>query len=255
MACGLAAGARAQQPMPVRYVEGTLHGFLSLRGQDGRVIAAGELSQVAHGSQVTARLTFHFRDGSLDDETTVFSQRGSFRLIRDHHVQQGPSFPRPLDWTIDVAGGVVTSRSKGKDGKDEVKTDHMRLPPDLANGLLSVVVKNLRADAAETKVSMVVATPKPRLVTLAISPLGEDPFTLAGSEHKARHYQIKIKLGGVAGVVAPIVGKQPPDIQMWVYGGDAPSFMKEVGPLFDDGPIWTMQLASPEWPSSTAAGL
>jgi hypothetical protein len=203
---------------------------------------------VAHGSTVTAHLVFRFRDGSIDDETTVFTERGAFRLITDHHIQTGPSFPKPMDLFIDVPHGRVVSRSKDKDGKVEVHTDQMSLPPDLANGLLALVAKNITPDAPLTKVPMLVTTPKPRLVTLAISPHGEEPFNLLGAQYQGLHYDIKIELGGVASVVAPLVGKQPPDLQLWIVPGDAPTFLREQGPLFADGPIWTMELASPDWP-------
>jgi hypothetical protein len=248
MACGWQFGA-AQSP-PVRHVEGTLHGFLSLSAQDGKVVAVGELSQVAHPDRVTAHLAFHFRDGSVDDDTTVFSERGSFRLISDHHIQTGPSFPTPMDLTIDVPQGRVTSRSPGKDGKPVATSYTMKLPPDLANGLVSLIVKNIRLDTPMTKVSMLVLAPKPRVVTLAISPSGEDPYDLVGLPRKALHYNIQIQLGGVTGVVATLIGKHPPDIQVWILGGDAPTFLKEQGPSFQDGPVWTMKLVSPDWPDA-----
>jgi hypothetical protein len=253
LAC-LLASAAAAEPIPVRHLEGSLRGFLSLRGPDGRIVAAGDLAQVARGSTVTAHLVFHFKDGSLDDETTVFSERGDFRLISDHHIQSGPTFPKPMDLFIDVPHGRVVSRTKDKDGKVEVHTDQMRLPADLANGLIALVVKNIAPGAPLTKVPMLVLAPRPRLVTLAISPHGEEPFTLLGSPHQGLHYDIKIELGGVAGVVAPLVGKQPPDLQMWIVGGDAPTFLREQGPFFQDGPTWTMELASPDWPDSPHSG-
>jgi len=46
---------------------------------------------------VSCRTIFTFKDGSVDDETTVFSQRHTFRLISYHHIQKGPSFPHPMD--------------------------------------------------------------------------------------------------------------------------------------------------------------
>jgi hypothetical protein len=61
---------------------------------------------------------------------------------------------------------------------------------------------------------MLVATPSLRLVTLSISSRGEESFSVAGIPHKANHSEIKIELGGIAGVVAPIIGKQPPNIQI-----------------------------------------
>jgi hypothetical protein len=49
----------------------------------------------------------------------------------------------------------------------------MDLPSDLVNGLILSIAKNILPDIPETKVSMLVATPKPRLIKLAISPSGE----------------------------------------------------------------------------------
>ena len=251
--CAIQPGAPAE-PIPVRHVEGTLHGFLALRSKDGRRLAVGDLFQTVHGDKVTARLLFRFQDGSVDDETTVFSQNGSFRVITDRHVQKGPSFPHPMDLSIDVPSGQVVIRSKGRDGKEEVKSEHMDLPPDLINGLILSIAKNIEPGTPETKVSMLVATPKPRLIKLAISPHGEEPFSLVGSRRKAMRYEIKFELGGIAGVVAPLIGKQPPNLQIWIIGGEAPAFVREEGPLYEGGPIWTIQLTSPIWPDLPRSG-
>jgi hypothetical protein len=239
----------------VRHVEGTVHGFLALRSKEGRVLAVGDLLQVVRGDKVTSRLLFRFRDGSVDDETAVYSQRGNFQLIHDHHVQKGPSFPHPMDMSIDMHSGQVTVRSEGKDGKEEVKTEHMDLPPDLINGLVLSIAKNISPETPETKVSMVVAAPKPRLVKVAISPHGEEPFSLVGSKRRAMHFTLKIELGGVAGVIAPLIGKAPPEIQIWIIGGKAPAFVREEGPLYENGPVWNIQLTSPVWPDLPHSGI
>ncbi|HEX4758627.1 MAG TPA: hypothetical protein VH308_11620 [Terracidiphilus sp.] len=253
LVCTWQPGASAA-PVPVRYINGTIHGFLELRSQDGHVIASGDLVQVANGRQVTARLLFTFKDGSIDDETTVFTQRRNFQLITDHHIQKGPFFPHPIDLMIDARSGQVTVRSTGKDGKEEVKTDHIQLPPDLANGMVPTLIQNIRPDTPETRVSILAATPKLRLVTLFISPRGEETFSLAGASRKAMHYEIRIDLGGVSGMVAPMVGKQPPNIQLWIIGGPAPSFLREEGPIYPEGPVFTIELASPTWPESQQTG-
>jgi hypothetical protein len=245
--CVWQAGAHAA-PVPVRHIKGTVHGFLELRSEDGHVVASGDMIQIARGSQVTSRMLFNFKDGSIDDETTVYSQRRNFQLITYHHVQKGPSFPHPIDLLIDARSGQVKVTSIGKDGKEEVKTDHLKLPPDLANGMVPSIIENIGPGTAETKVSILATTPSPRMVTLSIAPRGEEPFSIAGSSRKAVHYEIKIELGGVAGVVAPLIGKQPPNIQIWIIGGQAPCFLRETGPLYQDGPVTTVQLASPTWP-------
>jgi hypothetical protein len=101
---------------------------------------------------------------------------------------------------------------------------------------------------------MVVAAPKPRLVKVAISPQGEEPFSLAGSRRKAMRFVLKIELGGVTGMVAALIGKAPSEIQMWIIGGIAPAFVREEGPLYQGGPLWTIQLTSPIWPDLSRSG-
>jgi hypothetical protein len=234
-----------------------------MHSEEGKVVAVGDLFQVVRGDRVNSHVVFHFKDGSIDDETSVFSQRGTFHLISDHHIQKGPFFAHPMDMTIDVASGQVTVRTAGKDGKDDVKSDHMTLPPDLANGIIIPVIENLPANSTdgkksdgasqtETDVSMIVATPKPRLIKLAISRVGEDNFSLAGFERKDVHYQIKFELGGVAGKVAPLVGKQPPDVQVWIEGGAMPTLVREQGPLAEGSAIVSIQVTGPELPGASS---
>lgn len=254
LACGLSRGEAATQ-VPVRHLEGPEHGYLSLRSEEGQVLAVGDLIQTVHGSRVTAHMVFHFKDGSLDDETSVFSQRESFQLISDHHIQKGPFFEHPIDMTIDARKGQVTVHTTGKDGKDDVSTDHMNLQPDVVSGLMIVTIaKNLSFNAAETDTSMMVATPKPRLVKLVFSPDGEDGFSLDGFTRKALHYEVKLDLGGAAGLIAPMIGKKPPDIEVWVEGGEVPAFVKEEGPLAAGGPMVSIQQTGPVGPGGDDSG-
>src|SRR4051794_25640658 len=90
------------EPIPSLHVQGSMHGFLLLKSADGKVIGTGDQISVAKGNQVRSKLTFHFRDGSIDEETTVLKQGSVFQLVSDHHVQKGPSFPDPLDLTVNV---------------------------------------------------------------------------------------------------------------------------------------------------------
>ncbi len=57
---------------------------------------------------------------------------------------------------------------------------------------------------------MLVSTPKARVVKLKISPAGQESFSVGGSGAKATHYIVKIDIGGIEGVAAKVVGKQPP---------------------------------------------
>ena len=238
------------QEIPVRHAAGTLHGFLTAHAIDGKIIAEADLTQIVRADRVTIHLVFHFKDGSLDDETTVYTQHGHFRLISDHHIQRGPYFPQPMETTIDARSGRVTVRSTGKDGKEEVETEHMKLPLDLANGMTGIVAQNVLPNGAPETVSMVVTTPKPRLVKLVFTPKGEEPFSIAGFPRKSTRIEMKIDLGCVAGVVAPLIGKQPGNFNLWVLEDEVPVLLKETGYLYQDGPPLTFYFASPSWPQS-----
>jgi hypothetical protein len=251
--CILSGVAASASPVAVRYREGLIHGFLLLSTLDGVAIAAGDLTQVARADQVTTQLAFRFKDGSRQEETTVFSQRRNFRLISYHLVQKGPSFKNASDLSVTCATGQVTARYTDDDGKEKVANEHFALPPDLGNGLIPTLLMNIQDGTPQIEVPMVVAAPKPRLVKVVVNAQGTEPFSLGGFSREAVHYVAKVDLGGVAGVVAPMVGKQPPDSQIWILGGEAPVFLKSETLSYMGGPIWRIELASPLWPQASAA--
>lgn len=253
LACGvwlilLAAQPVGAEPVVVRRTEGLVHGFLALRALDGTHLANGDLIQVARGIRVTSHLVFRFTDGSIHDETAVFTQRGVFRLVSHHLIQKGPTFPRQLEMTVDASGGRVTVKSSDDDGT-KTRSERLTVPIDLSNGMTLTLLKNLRADGPLPTVSMIAATPAPRVVTLAISHAGDDPFTTGGAGRQAIHYVVKVEIGGLAGLLAPLVGKQPPDTHVWILGGEAPAFVKSEGPMYLGGPRWRIELVSPVWPA------
>jgi hypothetical protein len=244
-------GTAAAEQVAVRYVEGLVRGFLVLRTLEGDTIAGGEMNQVLRAGRVTNRLTFRFQDGSLHDETAVFTQRRRFRLVSYRLVQKGPAFPVPMD--VSIVGDRVTVRYMDEDGKEKVETEQKRLPPDVSNGMVMTLAKNIAPGTQETILSMVGATPKPQLVQLRITPLGKEPFSAGGFSHEAIHYVVKVEIGGVTGLLAKLVGKQPPDHHLWIASGDSPGFVKAEGPLYLGGPPWRIELASPVWKSVTTS--
>ena len=246
--CLAIATAATGSSVAVRYKEGLTHGFVVLSTLDGTPIAEGDLSEVAHGDRVTSRLVYHFKDGSRQEETAVFSQSGEFRLIRYHLDQKGPTFKQPTEVSIEVATGQVRVKYTDDKGQEKEENQHLDLPKDLANGLVVTLLKNLGPNPKPLEVSMVVATPKPRLVKLEISNPGKEPFTLAGSKREAMQFVIKVQLGGLAGTLAPLLGKEPPDAHVWIIGGEAPTFVKSETLSFPGGPIWRTELVSPVWP-------
>jgi hypothetical protein len=242
----LFTGAALAEPVAVRHTEGALRGFLVLRSLDDRLLADGDVTQTVRDDRVTARLMFRFRDGSTHEETTVYSQRGQLKLISYRVAQKGPSFPQPLEMTVEGTGQVTVRYQDNSGPQNEV--DHFAAPPDLANGIVPKLLMNARPDAMPTSFSLMAATPKPRMVKLLVTPLGREQFTIGGSPREAMHYVLKVEVGGVAGVLAPIVGKQPPDSHVWIASGDVPVFVRGEQPFYAGGPVWRVELASPTWP-------
>src|SRR5258707_5391453 len=120
----------------VRHMEGLMHGFLALRTLDGKRLADGEMTQVPEGDRVTSRLIFRFKDGSVYDDTTIFSQRGAFRVLSDHLVQRGPSFKQPMETSIDASSGQVTVRYRDQNGGATNLKGGGGPPPPHAKGIL-----------------------------------------------------------------------------------------------------------------------
>ena len=231
----------------VRHAEGPLHGFLSIRTLEGQLLADGELTQEVHGSRVDSALVFQFKDSSLYKETVAFSQRRTFRLLHYHLIQKGPAFKHDMEVDLDGVSGQCSVSYAKENGEEKNVSERLQLPADASNGMLAILLKNIPSTEQSTKLSAVVIAGKPRIVKLVISPEDEDSFMIGSVAHKARRYVVKIELGGVAGLVAPAVGKQPPDIRMWIATGNSPVFVKSEGPLFAGGPVWRVELAAPVW--------
>ncbi|AXC16006.1 hypothetical protein ACPOL_6796 (plasmid) [Acidisarcina polymorpha] len=227
----------------VRIPEGFSHGYLVLRDVKRTIIASGELTQTVRGKRITSRIVYHFRDGSVDDETTVFLQDGSFRLVQDRHTKKGPSFPHPYTATIDATAQQVIIQ----EGSKPAETKHMDLPNDLSNGLVLTSMRNLPPNTQEVEMPYLAISSKPRIVKLTISTEGEDKFRVGTLFQTTTKYVIKVKLGGVTGAVAPMIGQQPPDFHVWVTRGVVPTVIRVDGPLYEGGPIWSSELASAVW--------
>ena len=233
------------EQIPVRHIEGVTLGFLVLRSPHGEAFAYGDWKQVVKpDGLVVGDLRFEFKDGSFYEEITKYTQSGKFRLVSDQVVQKGPSFKQQSESWIDAETGKVTVRMNEK-GKETTATKHLDLPEDVSNGLLFVLLKNIDP-SAETTVSFVAASTKPRIVKWNIVPGPEKTIKVGMMRQKAQHYVVKTKIDGPAGVIVPLIGKQPPDIHIWLVKSEAPTFVEFEGPLSQDNPVWRIELTAPE---------
>lgn len=237
----MGTAAPAEQ-IAVKHVQLPDHGFMVARSETGKVIARFEFLQTVQGDEVTMRLTYHFVDGSIDEETTTFTQQGTFRLMRNHHIQKGPFFAKPVDFTVDAATGIVTSRTTNKNGKIHVESEHMSLPDDLANGFVGTLLLNVPHNTAPFRAGILAPIEGGRLIRILISPEGEQPFHMAGQNLKATVFRIHPELGGIVGVIAQLIGLQPKDVMVWVLEGEEPAVVRIVGQLGGYGPVISSEL-------------
>jgi hypothetical protein len=234
-------------PIRVRMIEGNFRGFLVLRSLDGAAIAYGEMSQKPTGNLVECRTLLRFKDGSLYDESVTFSQKGVFRLEGYRLVQHGPSYPT-LEVSFDRKSGQYKARVQaGKDDKPKVASGKFEMPADLYNGMALILLKNLPGGAG-AMVHMAVFTPDPRLIEMEWTWEGQDEVLLGGRAMKTMRSLVKLKIGGLTGVIASLVGKSPPDLRYWLVTGDVPAFVRFEGAMFLNGPVWRLELTTVEWP-------
>jgi hypothetical protein len=231
----------------VRLREGTLRGFLVLGPPGGEPIAHGELGQKPAGALIESQLLLKFKDGSLYHETATFSQKDVFRLEGYRLVQRGPSFPT-MEISFDRKSGQYKARTQEtKEDTEKTASGQLEMPADLYNGMALVLLKNLPPGAGAT-VHMAAFTPKPRLIKMELRQEGEDTVRVGDDAKKAMRYLVKLEVGGLTGVIASLIGKDPPDLRYWLVAGEIPAFVRFQGAMYLNGPIWRLELATVEWP-------
>jgi len=232
----------------VRFAEGLVHGFLVVHSLDGTLLATGDLRQVLRGGEVENRTGFHFKDGSLAEETVVYTQQRFFSVQTYQSVQHGPSFPEDMEASLERSSGKYHVKTKShKNGEEKVLDGTLELPEDTYNGLIPVLAKNLPKGAVET-VHMVVFTPEPKLIQVEMIPGGEQKLIVGDQSKAAIDYDLKPKLGTWLKFFATLTGRVPPDNHLWILADEVPAFIRFEGPFYLQGPIWRVDLTSPRWP-------
>jgi hypothetical protein len=238
----IAGTAAMADPISVRHIQRPMHRSMTARSETGQTIATGDFSQVVQGDEVTMRLIYHFVDGSIDDEITTYRQQDTFRLVRTHHIQNGPFFVKPVDFAIEVATGIATTCTTDTNGKMHTQSDHINLPDDLANGFVGTLLLNTPPDSAPFRVGMLVPFSGGKLIRLLISPDKTQPFHTPGQTSKAAVFHIHPELGGIVGLIASLIGLQPKDVMVWVQEGDEPAVVRILGQLGGYGPVISSEL-------------
>jgi hypothetical protein len=238
----------AAAPVAVRFVEGVSHGFLTLRTADAAQIASGDLLQVVRGGEVHSRMVFRFKDGSVLDETVVFTQQRVFTMKSYRLSQTGPVFAEDTEVSLERSSGKYRVKTTARaDGRENVLAGTLEMPADTYNGMVLTVAKNLARGASET-IHVVAFTPAARLVPVELAPAGEQKILVGELTKSATRYVFKPKPGPWLSLLASVLGRMPPDSHAWILTEDVPAFVKFEGPLHPAGASWRIELTSPRWP-------
>ena len=171
----------------------------------------------------------------MHDERTTYSQRGVFRLEAYHLTQSGPSFPGAdvafdrKSWPLPGEDAREGRRARG-DGERRVRdAAGSRQRPDAplaqehaARGTGHRPAGGVHAEAA--------------LSRMELHQEGEDRIVFAGDPKQAARHLVDLEIGGVTGVVASVIGKNPPDLRYWLALGDIPAFVRFQGAMFLERP-------------------
>lgn len=253
--CSLACTAPEAEAaaVAVRYTEGVTHGFLTLRSTAGDLLAEGDLLQVVRPEGVDSRLVFRFKDGSIHDETVLFTQSKVFTLVGYRLQQRGPSFPEEVEISVDRERekGRYKVKSRRAGAEAETAAGEIDLPPDAYNGMFIMILRNLPKGTAET-VHVLAFTPKPTLIQVELTPHAAETGLAGERRVPVTHFVLKPKLGLLRGTAAALLGKTPPDYHCWIATADLPAFVAIDGPIYTGGPIWRFETVSPRAPAPPA---
>ncbi len=82
---------------------------------------------------------------------------------------------------------------------------------------------------------------------LVITRAGLERLSAGRNAYKMTRFNVKVEIGGIAGVVAPLLGKEPKDARVWVVRGAAPGFVASESQFYQDAPLWRIEFAAPTY--------
>ncbi len=236
----------AAAPIPVRFAEGSIHGFLILRSQEGKILAQGDLLEVARDGAIQKTTVFRFNDGSVFKETVVFTQQGVYTLQSYRLEQSGPAFTEDVRISLERDTGKYRVESQAhKGGPAKVFEGTLAMPPDVYNGMIPTIVKDLPKGTGET-VHFVVFTPEPKIIRIEIAPAGALKVMVGEIPMTAVNYVLKPKLGPWLRILVTVLGRVPQDGHVWIIEGDVPALVGFEGQIYTTDPVWRVELVSPK---------
>jgi len=227
------------EPIRVRTDRGKLPRFRrgSIAGWYGDRLRRDEPE--AHGQLVECRTILRFKDGSLYDERR-HSRRSESSGSRPTVSRNAAHPTRHWRYRSTQERAIQSPKSGGEGRQEEVASGKLEMPADLYNGMALMLLKNLPGGAGAV-VHVAVFTPEPRLIEMEWSWEGEDEVLLGGRPMKTMRSLVKLKIGGLTGVFASLVGKSPPGPSLLARDRGCPAFVRFEGAMYLNGPVWRLR--------------
>lgn len=212
-------------PAPeVRWTEGALRGYPTVRDEGGKIIADGTLTQTVNQGVLRTRTMLAFTDGTRVVERSAFGQGKVLEQLRwSWEERRGDAVLR--SFSVDLTSGRAIGAKRKGDGTMQRWDKHLG---DVRGAFVGMgflyAVKNLRErlDAGERiKLVAVAFTPTPRLIKVSLSRDATDTLQIGGRGVSAVRYTIHPEIPAVARLFI-----DAPDQHIWLSAASPPAFLR-----------------------------
>ena len=213
--------------------EGTARGFPVLRDPSGKKLADGDFAQWIDGSQLHVRIRWEFGGGRSAEETAVFRQAP--QLIQDQYslreLREGKLVRR---FEVDFTSATATAEKQGEKGLERWSEKVDVEPGRTFSGFgFAMAIKGLRSRLVageQVELKAVGFTPKPRVVSVAISHGGVDRIRMAQRNLTADRFILHAKVPWIAQFFIDV-----PDTRIWLTSPPPAGFLRWEGPFAEPG--------------------
>ena len=115
------------------------------------------------------------------------------------------------------------------------------------------MLNNLPKGTGET-VSILIFTPKPKVVPLHLTFVSDQALRIGGRSIKVKQYAFEPELGIFQTILGKVFGKLPLYFRYdcWILDDDVPGFVRFDGRLQVKAPVMRIEMTSPRLPSNIA---
>jgi hypothetical protein len=164
--------------------------------------------------------------------------------------QRGPISTEDTEISLERATRTYRVKTKAhKNGQEKVPEGTLDLPPNVYNGMVLTIAKNLPKGASET-VHMVAFTPAPRLIKLEVTPVDEHKALIGDLTKPAIHYLLQASARKLAQALRHVARSRATGLSGLDRHRRGAGIREVRGATYATGPVWRVEVTSPRGPTS-----